>query len=69
MGHAPGADRLLIRPASGRQAGTGLLVRTNPQKDTQRGQTGFESQTKSTGTNLASAPDGTTRTLTDRFWG
>ena len=29
-----GADRLLIRPASGRQTGTGLFARTNPRKDT-----------------------------------
>jgi hypothetical protein len=36
-GHALGADRLLIRPASGHQADTGLLDRTNPRKDTQAG--------------------------------
>ena len=31
---AQNADRLLIRPASGRQAGTGLSARTNHWKDT-----------------------------------
>ena len=36
MGHALRADRLLIRPASGRQAGTGFLARTNRSKDTDR---------------------------------
>jgi hypothetical protein len=33
-GHAEKADRLPIRPASGRQAGTGLFARTNHWKDT-----------------------------------
>ncbi len=34
---AQNADRLLIRPASGRQADTGLSARTHHWKDTQRG--------------------------------
>jgi hypothetical protein len=59
MGHALGADRLLIRPASGRQAGTGFLARTNRSKDTRQGHPLTESQTKNTGTNLTNAPDGT----------
>jgi hypothetical protein len=55
-------DRLLIRPASGRQAGTGLFARTNHWKDTRtRGHSRIESQTKSTGTTLTTAPDGTGR--------
>ena len=58
MGHALRADRLLIRPASGRQAGTGFLARTNRSKDTRRGHPYAESQTKNTGTNLTTAPDG-----------
>jgi hypothetical protein len=58
MGHALQADRLLIRPASGRQAGTGFLARTNRSKDTRRGHPYAESQTKNTGTNLTTAPDG-----------
>src|SRR5436190_15512531 len=54
------ADRLLIRPASGRQAGTGLFARTDHWKDTRcRGHSGIESQTKSTGATLTTAPDGT----------
>jgi hypothetical protein len=54
------ADRLLIRPASGRQAGTGLFVRTNHWQDTRsRGHAEIESQTKSTGATLTTAPDGT----------
>jgi hypothetical protein len=32
MGHAQGADRLLIRPASGRQTGAELLERTAQSK-------------------------------------
>jgi hypothetical protein len=57
---AHNADRLLIRPASGRQAGTGLLARTDHWKDTrQRGHSKIESQAKSTGTTLTRAPDGT----------
>src|SRR4051794_15697035 len=61
MGHAPtGADRLLIRPASGRQAGAGLSARTHHWKDTRtRGHAGIESRTESTDTNLTNAPDGT----------
>jgi hypothetical protein len=59
MGHALRADRLLIRPASGRQAGTGFLARTNRWKDTRQGHPLPESQTKNTGTNLTNAPDGT----------
>jgi hypothetical protein len=58
-GHAPKADRLLIRPASGRQTGTGLLARTYLAKDTRKqGHSGIESRTKSTGTTLATTPDG-----------
>ncbi len=61
------ADRLLIRPASGRQAGTGLSARTDHWKDTDcSGHSRIESQTKSTDANLTNAPDGTTRTLTVR---
>jgi hypothetical protein len=59
MGHALKADRLLIRPASGRQAGTGFLARTNRSKDTRQGHPYAESQTKNTDTNLTRAPDGT----------
>src|SRR4051794_16428240 len=61
MGHAPtGADRLLIRPASGRQAGAGLSARTHHWKDTRtRGHARIESQTESTDTNLTNAPDET----------
>jgi hypothetical protein len=60
MGHASKrADRLLIRPASGRQAGTGLFARTYHWKDTRtRGHPYAESQTKSTDTNLTTTPDG-----------
>ena len=58
MSHALRADRLLIRPASGRQAGTGFLARTNRSKDTQRGHPYAESQTRNTDTNLTRAPDG-----------
>ena len=58
--HPERVDRLLIRPASGRQAGTGLFARTNHWKDTHtRGHSGIESRPKSTDTNLANAPDGT----------
>jgi len=67
MSHAPKrADRLLIRPASGRQAGTGLFARTNHWKDTRqtRGHPYAESQTKSTGTTLTRAPDGTPNRVT-----
>ncbi|HEY8777894.1 MAG TPA: hypothetical protein VIM33_15615 [Gaiellaceae bacterium] len=48
--HAPNrADRLLIRPASGRQAGTGFSARTDHWKDTdESGHAGIESRTKST---------------------
>ena len=59
MSHALRADRLLIRPASGRQAGTGFLARTNRSKDTRQGHPYAESQTKNTGATLANAPDGT----------
>jgi hypothetical protein len=61
-GHAPTrADRLLIRPANGRQAGTGNsspghITRKTPAK---QGHPLAESQAKSTGTNLTTAPDGT----------
>ena len=50
-GHAlKNADRLLIRPASGRQADTGLSARTNHWKDTATttGHSRIESRTKST---------------------
>jgi hypothetical protein len=64
---AHNADRLLIRPASGRQAGTGLSDRTNHWKDTrQRIHSEIESRTKSTDTNLTNTPDGTAHTLTVR---
>ena len=54
------ADRLLIRPASGRQAGTGLFARTDPHQDTrERSHCINESRAKSTGTTLTTAPDGT----------
>src|SRR5436189_4211634 len=57
---AQDADRLLIRPASPRQAGTGLSARTNHWKDTRKqGHSGIESRTKSTGATLTTAPDGT----------
>src|SRR5207244_10445198 len=57
---AHNADRLLIRPASGRQAGTGLSARTNHWKDIhQRSHSRIESRTKSTDANLTNAPDGT----------
>src|SRR5207249_11014438 len=60
------ADRLLIRPASGRQADTGLSARTNHWKDIhERSHSRIESQTKSTDANLTNAPDGTAHTLTD----
>src|SRR5436189_5163270 len=64
---AQNADRLLIRPTSGRQAGTGLSARTNHWKDTAAaGHSRIESRTKSTDTNLTRAPDGTAHTLTVR---
>jgi hypothetical protein len=54
------ADRLLIRPASGRQIDTGLSTRTNHWKDTATaGHSRIESQAESTGANLTTAPDGT----------
>jgi len=63
------ADRLLIRPASGRQAGTGLFARTDPHQDTRkRSHCINESRAKSTGTTLTTAPDGTP-TLTVRLDG
>jgi hypothetical protein len=66
-GHAHRADRLLIRPASGRQADTGLSARTHHWKDTAKtGHSGIESRTKSTDANLTNAPDGTSHTLTVR---
>jgi hypothetical protein len=64
-GHAHRADRLLIRPASGRQADTGLSTRTHHWKDTDTpGHSKIESQAKSTDANLTNAPDGTPHTLT-----
>jgi hypothetical protein len=66
MSHALRADRLLIRPASGRQTGTGSLARTNRSKDTQQGHPYAESQTRDTGTNLTRAPDEAPRTVTVR---
>src|SRR2546426_1179895 len=60
VSRAHNADRLLIRPASGRQAGTGLSARTDHWKDIhQRSHSGVESRTKSTDANLTNAPDGT----------
>src|SRR5947207_10682550 len=57
---AHNADRLLIRPASGRQADTGLSARTHHWKDIrERSHSQIESQTKSTDANLTNAPDGT----------
>jgi hypothetical protein len=54
------ADRLLIRPASGRQVGTGLSAWTDHWKDTRVwGHSQIESQAKSTGTTLTTVPDGT----------
>ena len=54
------ADRLLIRPASGRQVGTGLSARTDHSEDTDgSGHAGIESRAKSTGASLATALDGT----------
>ena len=64
MGHALRADRLLIRPASGRQAGTGFLARTNRTKYSRHGHPYAEPQTKDAGTNLTTAPDGTPRRVT-----
>src|SRR6266542_2913735 len=59
------ADRLLIRPTSGRQAGTGLFARTYPHEDTRkRSHFTNESRTKSTGTTLTKTPDGAPNTLT-----
>jgi hypothetical protein len=57
MSHALRADRLLIRPTSVRQTGTGLLARTDPPKTPARGQSRHESQTESTGTSLNTIPD------------
>jgi hypothetical protein len=57
---AQNADRLLIRPTSGRQADTGLSARTNHWKDTrEQSHSRIESRTKSTDANLTTAPDGT----------
>src|SRR5437879_657623 len=62
---AQDADRLLIRPASGRQADTGLSARTNHWKDIrERSHSQIQSRTKSTDANLTNAPDGTAHTLT-----
>ncbi len=61
-------DRLLIRPASGRQTGAGLFARTNHWKDIrqQRSHSRMESRTKSNSTTLARAPDGAPNRLTVR---
>jgi hypothetical protein len=69
-GHAPmggqASDQASERaPGRHRPSSSGHIPKRTPE----RGQTGFESQTKSTGTNLTTAPDGTARTLTDRFSG
>ena len=63
-GHTPTrADRLLIRPASGRQTGTGHSARTHHWKDTATaGHSEIESQTKSTDATLATTPDGVPHT-------
>ena len=51
------ADRLLIRPASGRQAGTGLSTRTYLAKDIRkRSHVRNESRAKSTGHHLGKRP-------------
>src|SRR5262245_48074268 len=67
-GHAPQGGQASDQ-ASERAPGRHRPPRpdTSHTKTPKRGQTGFESQTRSTGTNLATAPDGTTPTLTDRF--
>src|SRR3954471_13479698 len=59
--HPHGVDRLLIRPASGRQAGAGPSARTNHWKDIRqrRSHSPIESRTKSNDTTLTRAPDGT----------
>src|SRR5262245_22789146 len=69
-GHAPQGGQASDQ-ASERAPGRHRPPRpdTSHTKTPKRGQTGFESQTRSTGTNLATAPDGTTRTLTDRLSG
>jgi hypothetical protein len=65
-GHAQQADRLLIRPANGRQAGTGLFARTDLAKDIrERSHVRDESQTKSTGTTLTNSPRRDRNRLTD----
>ena len=65
-GHAlKNADRLLIRPASGRQADTGLSARTNHWKDTATRVIQESShEQRAPSVNLTNAPDGTTHTLT-----
>ena len=56
-----------IRPASGRQADTGLSVRTDHRKNTRRrGHSGIESRTKSTGATLTNRPRRDPATLTVR---
>jgi hypothetical protein len=45
-GHAETADRILIRPASGRQAGTGLLTRTYLAKDIRKSEVTFATSHK-----------------------
>jgi hypothetical protein len=56
MSHALRADRLLIKPTSGRQAGTGFLARTNRSKDSRQGHPYAESQTRNTGTQPDKSP-------------
>ena len=64
---AHNADRLLIRPASGRQTGAGHSARTYHWKDTHTtGSFGNRVTSEEHGTTLATTPDGVPRTLTVR---
>jgi hypothetical protein len=63
MGHtAKTADRLLIKPANGRQAGTDQThADRSPERHPKpRGQSDTESHASMAGISLATAPDGTT---------
>jgi len=67
MSHTPaGVDRLLIRPASGRQAGAGASCpdRSLARHPNIQGQRCLESQTGSIDATMATAPDGTDQILT-----
>ncbi len=59
MSHAPRADRLLIRPTSGRQAGTGIFARTNPHTDTPKGSARSGVTDEEHDVSLNAVPDGT----------